>query len=202
MIRFTCEHCQARLQAPDESAGKDGQCPTCRSTLKIPMVQPAEGTITTPSVSSTPGLSKHGIAAFVSELATYYMDFLETDFHKRRVPKRSVMFRNNKNLRVGLDLAKYDAFQYSVLKVLESGMTRPLSIPRGKYRVVVSQKVKDLIAAHTRSISDEVLAEVAASITTKITDIVNPKQQISVKHYLVLRIPSPKPYAQKSSCHL
>ncbi len=175
MIRFTCEHCQARLKAPDDSAGKDGQCPTCRSTLKIPMDRPAEGTITPPAVSSTPGLSKHGIAAFVSELATYYMDFLETDFHKRRIPKRSVKFRNNKNLRVGLDLAKYDAFQSSVLKVFESGMTRPLSIPRGKYRAVVSPKVKDLIAAHTRGISDKVLAEVAANIATKITDLVNPK---------------------------
>ncbi len=175
MIRFTCQQCQASLQAPDDSAGKAGECPTCRSRLQIPVLQPAEGAITPPAVSSTPRLSKHGIAAFVSELATYYMDFLETDFHKRRVPKRSVKFRNSKNLRVGLDLAKYNAFQSSVLKVLESGMTRPLSIPRGKYRAVVSQKVKDLIAAHTRSISDEVLAEVAASIATKITDLANPK---------------------------
>lgn len=175
MIRLTCEHCQARLQAPDDSAGKDGQCPTCRSTLKIPMVQPAEGTITPPGVSSSPKLSEHGIAAFVSELATYYMDFLETDFHKRRVPKRSVKFRNSKNLRVGLDLAKYEVFQSSVLKVLENGMTRPLSVPRGKYRTIVPQKIKDLIAAQTKSISDEVLTEVAEKIATKITDLVNPK---------------------------
>ena len=131
-------------------------------TLKIPMVQPAEGTITTPAVSSTPGLNKDGIAAFVSELSTYYMDFLKTDFHKRRTPKRSVKFRNSKNLRVGLDLAKYNAFQSSVLNVLENGMTRPLNIPRGKYRAVVSQKVKDFITAHTKSISDEVLAEVSS----------------------------------------
>ena len=111
----------------------------------------------------------------MSELATYYMDFLETDFHKRRVPKRSVKFRNSKNLRVGLDLAKYDAFQSSVLKVLENGMTRPLNIPRRKYRAVVSQKVKTLITAHTKIISDEVLAEVTASITKRITDLANPK---------------------------
>ena len=175
MIRFTCEHCQASLQAPEDSAGKAGECPTCRSRLQIPVLQPADGAITPPAVSSTPRLSKHGIAAFVSELASYYMDFLETDFHKRRVPKRSVKFRNNKNLRVGLDLAKYDAFQSSLLKVIGSSMTRPLSIPRGKYRAVVSQKVKDLIAAHTRSISDDMLAEVAASIATKITDLANPK---------------------------
>ncbi len=175
MIRFTCEHCQASLQAPEGSAGKAGKCPTCRSRLQIPVLQPAEEIITPPEVSSTPRLTKHGIAAFVSELATYYMDFLETDFHKRRVPKRSVKFRNSKNLRVGLDLAKYDAFQSSVLKVLKTGMIRPLSIPRHRYRTVVPQKIKDLIAAHTISISDEMLAEVAASIATKITDLAKPK---------------------------
>lgn len=175
MIRFTCEHCQASLQASDDSAGKAGECPTCRSRIQIPILQPAEGKITPPAVSLTPRLSKHGIAAFVSELATYYMDFLETDFHKRRVPKRSVKFHNNKNLRVGLDLAKYDVFQSLLFKVIGSGITQPLSIPRGEYRAVVSQKVKDLIAAHIRRISDELLAEVTASIATKITDLANPK---------------------------
>ena len=174
MIKFICEHCQASLQAPEDSAGKVGECPTCRSRLQIPVLQ-AEGAITPPAVSSTPRLSKHGIVAFVSELATYYMDFLETDFHKRRVPKRNVKFRNNKNLRVGLDLAKYDAFQSSLLNVIGSGMTRPLIVPRGKYRAIVSQKVKGLIAAHIRSISDELLAEMAANIATKITDLANPK---------------------------
>jgi hypothetical protein len=175
MIKFTCEHCQASLQVSDDSSGKAGECPTCRSRIQIPVPQPAEEEITPPAVSSTPKLSKHGIAAFVSELATYYMDFLETDFHKRRVPKRSVKFRNNKNLRVGLDLAKYDAFQSLLFTVIGSGITQPLSIPRGKYQAVISQKVKDLIAAHIRSISDELLTEVTASIATKITDLANPK---------------------------
>ena len=175
MIRFTCEKCQTRLQAPDDSAGKDGRCSKCRSILKIPMAQPAEGIITRPAVLSKLELSKRGIAAFVSELATYYMDFLETDFHKRRVPKRSVTFRNSKNLRVGLDLAKYDAFQSSVLKILGSDITQPLRIPRDKYRTVVPQKIKNLIAAHTTSISDEMIEDVAASIAAKITDLANPK---------------------------
>ena len=131
MIRFTCGHCQASLKAPEDSAGKKGVCPTCRGELQIPILQPTDETITPPAVSSDPRLSKHGIAAFVSKLVTYYMDFLETDFHKRRVPKRSVKFRNSKNLRVGLDLAKYEAFQPSVLKVLGSGMTRPISEEMG-----------------------------------------------------------------------
>ena len=32
---------------------------------------------------------------FVQGLAKYFMDFLETDFHKRKKPKRSIKFKNN-----------------------------------------------------------------------------------------------------------
>ena len=35
---------------------------------------------------------------FVQGLAKYFMDFLETDFHKRKKPKRSIKFKNNKSL--------------------------------------------------------------------------------------------------------
>ena len=42
--------------------------------------------------------------AFIKEVAKYFMDFLETDFHKRRNPKRSVQLRNSSNLLIGLNL--------------------------------------------------------------------------------------------------
>lgn len=45
--------------------------------------------------------------AFVKDLASYYMDFLETDFHRRKTPKRSVRFRNSDNLLVGINLGRY-----------------------------------------------------------------------------------------------
>jgi hypothetical protein len=48
--------------------------------------------------------------AFVKELAAYYMDFLETDFHRRKNPKRSIRLRNSDNLLVGINLARYPAF--------------------------------------------------------------------------------------------
>ncbi len=108
-------------------------------------------------------------------LANYYMDFLETDFHKRRVPKRSVQLQNKKNLRIGLNLAKYDAFQSVILKALENVIASPpLKIRRGKYRSIVPQKTQDIIAVHTNSVSDDLLADVAATISTNITDIAEP----------------------------
>ena len=45
---------------------------------------------------------------FIKEVAKYFMDFLETDFHKRSAPKRSISFRNDKNYLVGINLKKYD----------------------------------------------------------------------------------------------
>jgi len=31
---------------------------------------------------------------FVKEIAKYFMDFLETDFHKRKNPRRNIQFQN------------------------------------------------------------------------------------------------------------
>jgi len=46
-------------------------------------------------------------ASFVKELARYFMEFLETDFHRRRVPKRAIVERNSQNLLIGVGLARY-----------------------------------------------------------------------------------------------
>ena len=54
--------------------------------------------------------------AFIKEVAKYFMDFLETDFHKRRTPKRSIKFRNENNFLVGLNLNKYCTFNKIVWK--------------------------------------------------------------------------------------
>src|SRR5215212_914152 len=42
MIRFFCQSCGAKVQAPDESAGKSGWCPKCRATFTVPAASAAE----------------------------------------------------------------------------------------------------------------------------------------------------------------
>jgi hypothetical protein len=60
----------------------------------------------------TVGVDKSALAEpsnpleFVKELATYYMDFLETDIHRRKNPKRSIRFRSADNLLVGRVLCR------------------------------------------------------------------------------------------------
>src|SRR5271167_2283345 len=61
---------------------------------------------------------------FVKELALYYMDFLETDFHRRKNPKRSIRHRSADNLLVGINLARYPAFVQAAWKVILSGFSK------------------------------------------------------------------------------
>lgn len=43
---------------------------------------------------------------FVTEVAKYFMNFLETDFHKTRLPKRNSISKIVKWYKVWLDLEK------------------------------------------------------------------------------------------------
>lgn len=55
---------------------------------------------------------------FIKEVAKYFMDFLETDFHKRKTPKRALRFRNPDNLLIGISAAKYPQFNATVWKLI------------------------------------------------------------------------------------
>ena len=48
-----------------------------------------------------------GVVPFVTEVCRYFMDFLETDFHKVRNPKRNIQHRNSNNLQISINLSKY-----------------------------------------------------------------------------------------------
>jgi transcription elongation factor Elf1 len=42
MIRFACPHCQKRLKAPDQGAGRNIVCPRCGQRLSVPSPEPAK----------------------------------------------------------------------------------------------------------------------------------------------------------------
>jgi hypothetical protein len=47
---------------------------------------------------------------FINEVAKYFMDFLETDFHRRQTPKRAIRFRNPDNLLVAMGFSSSTCF--------------------------------------------------------------------------------------------
>ncbi len=65
--------------------------------------------------------NKTNIVPFVTEVARYFMDFLETDFHKVRNPKRQIKYRNKDNLQVCIDLTKYSKYSALVWQTINSG---------------------------------------------------------------------------------
>ena len=54
--------------------------------------------------------SLNPMSTFIKEVGSYFMDFLETDFHKRKLPKRSIKLHNDKGLLTGINLSKYPSF--------------------------------------------------------------------------------------------
>ena len=92
-------------------------------------------------------LNKLGNLAFVKEVAKYFMDFLETDFHKRKNPKRSIKYRNNENLLVGVNAGKYSSFVREVWKLINHAFDKKYlsSISKGVHRTSLPKNLLDLI---------------------------------------------------------
>jgi hypothetical protein len=103
---------------------------------------------------------------FVKELATYYMDFLETDFHRRKNPKRSIRFRSADNLLVGVNLARYPAFVQAAWKVILSGFSKDslAEIRKGAYRTAFPATLLQLITLEVDKVTEKQMDELRAAI--------------------------------------
>lgn len=64
---------------------------------------------------------KGSVIPFVKEVARYFMDFLETDFHKVRNPKRHIQYRTKDNLQVCIPLIRYEKYNKLVWDALKAG---------------------------------------------------------------------------------
>lgn len=107
---------------------------------------------------------------FFKEVAKYFMDFLETDFHKRRFPKRSVKFRNKDNLLIGLNLQKYETFNRLVLNFIASNFNEAKlnKIDKGAHKTMLPKNLLNLITLRIEKIHatqvDSIVSKVAEEI--------------------------------------
>src|SRR5579872_3239278 len=110
---------------------------------------------------------------FIKEVAKYFMDFLETDFHKRQTPKRAVRFRNPDNLMVGLSLAKYPAFSANVWKLINQNFSKGIldHVGKGVYRTSIPTNLLELVRLHIAKISEEQLSEVISKIASELENV-------------------------------
>jgi len=119
-------------------------------------------------------------ASFVKEVARYFMNFLETDFKKRRIPKRNAIQKTQKGLKVGIDLEKYPKLKKHFFILLNSGFKKEsLQIKKGEYINNVPKNLFNLIEAKIKKLSKKDLDKVF----NKIENMVEEKKILHTKEY-------------------
>ncbi|PZP84171.1 MAG: hypothetical protein DI582_09470, partial [Azospirillum brasilense] len=103
-------------------------------------------------------LSK-GVVPFVTEVARYFMDFLETDFHKVRNPKRHIQHRNSNNLQVTINLNKYKKYSALTWKVIRNGFEDDAlnELKRGVHTTAIPQSLLQLIQDQINAIEPDAI---------------------------------------------
>jgi superfamily I DNA and/or RNA helicase/very-short-patch-repair endonuclease/predicted RNA-binding Zn-ribbon protein involved in translation (DUF1610 family) len=121
-------------------------------------------------MSITPETQEVKSLDFIRDVAKYFMDFLETDFHKRKLPKRSVKFRNNDNLLIGLNLQKYGSFNQKVFKFIQGGFDKdiPTGIEKGVFKTDLPKNLLSLIKLRIEKISTASVTETVERIASEI----------------------------------
>jgi very-short-patch-repair endonuclease len=104
-----------------------------------------------------------GNLSFVKDLATYFMEFLETDFHKRKSPKRAIQLRNKDNLLIGFNLNKYPTFNNLVWKTINHAFSKENSmgiVEKGVYKTNIPNNLLDLIKLQVKKVSDKQIKKI------------------------------------------
>lgn len=114
-------------------------------------------------------IQKNGLA-FIKEVAKYFMDFLETDFHKRRNPKRNIQLRSSDNLLIGLNTNKYPSFNNLVWKTINHGFDKNTlnTIQKGVYRTNIPRNLIDLIKLQLGKITNKQILKILERISEEI----------------------------------
>ncbi len=110
---------------------------------------------------------------FIRDVAAYFMDFLETDFHKRRLPKRSIKTRNNDNLLVGFNLQKYPTFRRMISDAIKDDFreSKTISIGKGVYKTNLPKNLISLIKLQVEKIPASQVNDTISAIAAEIENV-------------------------------
>ena len=93
------------------------------------------------------------------------MNFLQTDFKKRRIPKRNTIQKTQKGFKVGFDLEKYPNLKKDLLNLLNSGFKKDIfDIKKGEYTNKVPDSLLKLILKKIEVLPEKNLEEVFSEI--------------------------------------
>ncbi len=127
---------------------------------------------------NTPEMQNVGsMLLFIKEVGGYFMEFLETDFHKRKLPRRSIKLHNEKGLLTGLNLSKYPSFYKVAYKLVNNCFSSDVlsSVQKGVYKADIPKSLLDLIKKQVNKVSDTDVSELIKELDESI-------QQSALKH--------------------
>lgn len=107
---------------------------------------------------------------FIKEVGSYFMEFLETDFHKRKLPRRSIKLHNEKGLLTGLNLSKYPNFYKVAYKLVNNCFGDDIlsSVQKGVYKADIPKSLLDLIKKQIEKVSDSSIADLIKELDESI----------------------------------
>ena len=115
--------------------------------------------------------------AFIKEIAKYFMEFLETDFHRRRNPKRNIKLQSEDNLLIGLNLKKYPSFNKLIWKSINHAFDKTIvdNIKKDVYKAEIPKNLLDLINNQIDKISEKQVNDIikSSAIALENASIVN-----------------------------
>jgi len=110
---------------------------------------------------------------FIREICTYFMDFLQSNFKRGRVPKRHLKLKDAQGFKVGVDASKYPEFNKALKNVVIKNFKEPtdkLKISKGKYTKKTDNKTTDLIKKSINSIKNSDVEKLKKFVLKSIKD--------------------------------
>lgn len=105
-------------------------------------------------------------SSFLKSIARYFMDFLETDFHRRRVPRRSVKLKNESGQLLGISIDKYPGFDNEIWNVVSRKFDDggAINIQKNQYRASIPANLKELLAKQVEALKPDAIEAVQSEL--------------------------------------
>jgi len=107
------------------------------------------------------GTGTGAIRDFATKVSRYFLEFLDTDFRRAKLPKRRIQLKNDLGLRTAINLRKYPDFYEAVWALAaKPGGNRQLRIRKKQFTAKISPTLIGLIEAHTSALPESTFAQV------------------------------------------
>lgn len=101
-------------------------------------------------------MDKSTVTEFASKVSRYFLEFLESDFHRQRAPRRRVQLRTDSGLLAAMALRRYPTLAQAVRQLIACAVKDglELKIPHRKFLSPLSPTLRNLIEQHIASLPD------------------------------------------------